>query len=80
MAGGSVKVRYLGYLADRLGREVEVKVDGEATVREVARVPEEFEPDELIYLVNGRPARPEDKVKPGDMVTVMPHISGGSRR
>ena len=77
MPGGVVKVRYLGYLADMVGREVEVEVDGPRRVRDVVRIPEELEPDELIYLVNGRPARLDDEVKPGDTVTVMPHISGG---
>lgn len=75
---GKVKVKYLGYLADLYGREVEVEVDGAKTLREIVKVPEDLDPEELIYLVNGRPAKLDDKVKPGDVVSVMPHISGGS--
>ncbi len=74
---GKVKVRYLGYLADYAGREVEVEVEGEARVRDVVKLPPDVDPEELIYLVNGRPARLDTPVKPGDVVSVMPHISGG---
>ncbi|WP_460124201.1 MoaD/ThiS family protein [Stetteria hydrogenophila] len=74
---GKVVVKYLGYLASLYGRQVEVPVDGVKELREVVRIPEGLDPDELIYLVNGRPARLDSKVKPGDVVTVAPHVSGG---
>jgi molybdopterin converting factor small subunit len=72
-----VTVKYLGYLSDLYGRQVEVEVDGPRTLRDIVKIPEGVDPDELIYLINGRPAKLDDKVKPGDVVAVMPHISGG---
>ncbi|MEB3852164.1 MAG: MoaD/ThiS family protein [Desulfurococcales archaeon] len=77
---GRVRVRYLGYLAEYAGgREVEVEV-GESGARliEVVRLPPDVSPDDLVFLVNGRPAKPGDRVRPGDTVSVMPHISGGA--
>ena len=75
---GEVKVKYLGYLSEYAGgREVVVEVDGEARVLDVVKLPPDINPDDLIFLINGRPAKPGDRVKPGDVVSVMPHISGG---
>ena len=75
---GKVRVRYLGYLSEYAGgREVEVEVGEEARVVDVVKLPPDVSPDDLIFLVNGRPAKPSDTVRPGDVVSVMPHISGG---
>jgi len=74
---GTVKLVYMGYLAEAAGgREREVEVCGEARISEIARLPRE-ELEDMVILVNGRTARPETQVRPGDKVTILPHISGG---
>jgi len=74
---GSIRVKYLGWLAERVGREVEVRVDGEAVLEEVIKLPPDVDLDDLVVLVNGKPAKRGQKVRPGDQVSVMPHVSGG---
>ncbi len=74
---GKVTVKYLGYLSDIYGRQVEVEVDGPRALRDIVKIPDGIDPEELIYLINGKPAKLDDKVKPGDVIAVMPHISGG---
>ncbi len=77
---GFVEVRYFGYLADHAGGPVvRVRVEGEARVADVVRLPEGVGFDDVIILVNGVPAGPDRIGRPGDRVSVMPHISGGQQ-
>ncbi len=74
---GIIKVKLLGYLSHIAGaREVKVEVCGEKRVKDLISIPN-INIEELVILINGHTARPEDKARPGDVVTVMPHISGG---
>ena len=74
---GRVAIRYMGWLAEYAGtREEEREICGEARVRDVIRVPPE-DLEDLVILVNGRGARPDAPVRPGDRIVVLPHISGG---
>ena len=74
---GTVKLVYMGYLAETAGgREQEVEICGEARISEIARLPRD-ELEELVILVNGHAAKPDTTVKPGDKITILPHISGG---
>ena len=74
---GRVKLRFMGYLADLYGsREDEVEVCGERSIAELVRLPD-VDLEDLVILVNGRGARPQARVKPGDTVVILPHISGG---
>ena len=75
---GTVRVRYFGYLAEKLGRERVVEVEGEARILDVVELPPGTDPGNLVYLINGLPAKPDSKVKPGDVVSVLPHVSGGT--
>ncbi len=73
-----VTIRYFGVLADMIGkREVEVRVEGRVKIRDIVRLPDDANIDDLVILVNGVAAKPDDTVKPGDRIAVMPHISGG---
>ncbi|MCE4599398.1 MAG: MoaD/ThiS family protein [Desulfurococcales archaeon] len=75
---GTIIVRYFGILADLAGdREIEVEVEGEVKIRDIIRLPADISIEDLVILVNGASAKPDDTVKPGDRVAVMPHISGG---
>ncbi len=75
---GRVVVKYFGYLADYAGgRERVVEVDGRVPVREVVVLPPDVSIDDVVVLVNGKPARPDQEVGDGDEVSVLPHISGG---
>jgi len=75
---GRITIKYLGYLAERLGyREKAVDIERETRIIDIIELPEGADPSQLIFLVNGIPTKPESKVKPGDTVSVMPHISGG---
>ena len=75
---GKVKIRYYGYLAGEFNGEVEVEIPDEgATVEEVVKLPSGLDIKDLVLLVNGKPAKPDTRVKPGDTIAVMPHIGGG---
>lgn len=78
MAKDAIVVKYFGSLAEYAGgREVAVEVDGEVKIRDILKLPPGVDPGELVILVNGLSAKPDDYVKPGDRVAVMPHVSGG---
>ncbi len=92
MPEGLVRVRLVSLLRDAVGGrgELEVPVKGEATLSDVlaelfSRYPKlesmirELEQRGLniVYMVNGRGAAPRDRVKPGDVVTILPPASGG---
>lgn len=74
---GTVRIKYFGYLAEKLGREREVEVEEEARILDIIELPAGTNPDNLVYLINGLPAKPDSKVKPGDVISVLPHVSGG---
>jgi len=73
-----VRVKYFGYLADYAGApEVEVDAPPGARVRDVVKLPPDVSIDDVVVLVNGRPASPDQELGEGDTVSVLPHISGG---
>jgi len=75
---GKVRVKYFGYLADYAGgREKVVEVEGRVPVREIIELPPDVTVEDVVILVNGRPAKPDTLVGDGDEVSVLPHISGG---
>ncbi len=72
-----IKVKYVGYLASIAGvREEEINAEN-ARIKELLRLKGNVNWDEVIILVNGRPASLDTKVKSGDEVTVLPFTSGG---
>ena len=74
-----ITVKYFGYLVDYGGgREVVVEAPEGARVRDVVRLPPDVSLEDLVILVNGRPARPDTILHDGDTVSVLPHISGGA--
>jgi len=77
MCVNSVRVRYLGFLAGLYGRETVIEVSGVARIEDVVKLPEGYTMDDVVILVNGTPVKKGYKVKPGDVISVMPHISGG---
>jgi len=74
---GKALIRYFGFLAGEYGREVPVEVGDGARLEDVIRLPEGYSIDDIVILVNGKPVKKDYLVKPGDVVSVMPHISGG---
>jgi len=75
---GKVVVKYFGYLADYAGgREKVVEVEGRVPVEEVIELPPDVTIEDVVVLVNGKPAKPGQLVGDGDEVSVLPHISGG---
>lgn len=73
-----VVVRYFGYLSDYAGgRERVVEVGKGARVRDVIVLPPDLSVEDVVVLKNGRPASPDDLLEDGDVVSVLPHISGG---
>ncbi len=73
-----VRIKYFGYLADYAGApEVEVDAPEGARVRDVVRLPPDVRLEDVVVLVNGRPASPNQELRDGDTVSVLPHISGG---
>lgn len=83
MPEAGVKVLLFGAAADRAGtREAEIPT-GATTLRGLWTLIAERHPDlspmrpNLAFAVNGEYARPDDPVKPGDEVAVLPPVSGG---
>ncbi len=75
---GKVRIRYYGYLAGEIDGEVEVEIPDEgAAIRDIVNLPSGVDINELVLLVNGKPAKPDTRVKPGDSIAVMPNIGGG---
>jgi len=73
-----VRVKYFGYLADYAGGpEVEVEAPQGARVRDVVKLPPGVDFEDVVILVNGKPAGPDQELGEGDTVSVLPHISGG---
>ncbi len=75
-----LRIKYLGHYEMLRGRRVEeVEVDRPVTLRELLeeRLGEALDWDQTIVLVNGRPAKPDDVVGNGDIVSIMPFIGGG---
>ncbi|MEB3774883.1 MAG: MoaD/ThiS family protein [Desulfurococcales archaeon] len=76
---GTALVKYFGFLAGEYGREVTVEVGDGARLEDVVKLPEGYSIDDMVVLVNGKPVKKDYIVRPGDVVSVMPHISGGIR-
>jgi len=84
-----VKVRFVGFLARKIGREISVELDEGTTFAEaVRRISREYgfgpidlekgsDPDYLIVLLNGRSHQPDVKLKEGDEIAFLPPIAGG---
>lgn len=72
-----VTIKYFGWLAAELGQKIEVEAQEGATVRDVVRLPDGVKIDDLIVLVNGATGKPDSRLRDGDVVSIMPHISGG---
>ncbi len=79
MECGIIEIKYFGYLAEIAGRDSEkIRVCGEKRIRDLIRL-EGIDLNDLVILVNGVGKRPGATVKPGDKITILPHISGGSQ-
>jgi len=74
----AVTIKYFGWLSSEIAPEIKVELKGKKRIREVIRLPDETDIEDLILLRNGRTARPDDFVEDGDLISVMPHISGGT--
>jgi len=71
-----VKIRYVGYLAELVGkREVVVELRDPKPVKSL--VDARIDPEDAIVLVNGRPADFERRVWGEDEVVLLPMASGG---
>jgi len=72
-----VRVKYVGYLASLAGvREEEVDADN-VRLGDILRLKGNVNWEEIIILVNGKPANLDTRVSDGDEVTVLPFTSGG---
>lgn len=75
---GKVKVKYLGYISDLAGAsEVEVEVQGQAKVIDVAPVLRKLRRSDYVLIVDGKGAEPDTPVLPGSVVVVLPETGGG---
>jgi molybdopterin converting factor small subunit len=74
---GRITIKYYGYLAGIKGREEHIELCESKTVEEVVRLPKDVNINDLIILVNGVSVAKNTIVKPGDTISILPHISGG---
>ncbi|MEB3806128.1 MAG: MoaD/ThiS family protein [Desulfurococcales archaeon] len=73
-----VIVKYFGYLSEYAGgREQVVDAAEGSRIRDVIKLPPDVSVEDLVILRNGRPAKPDEEVQEGDIISVLPHISGG---
>ncbi len=84
-----IRVRFVGFLARKIGREIVVNLEEEATfANAVKKISEIYgfgpidinkgnDPDYLIVLLNGRSQKPDVKLKEGDEIVFLPPIAGG---
>jgi len=84
-----VKVRFVGFLARKIGSELVIEVKDGTTfseaVFEISRKygfgPIDLErgshPDYLIVPLNGRSQHPNVKLKEGDEISFLPPVAGG---
>ena len=72
-----VKIGFYGRLAERYGREVEIDLAGDATVRDLRARFEGLDAATVRALVNDVMAGEHIPVGPGDRVDFLPPLSGG---
>jgi len=84
-----VRVKFVGFLARKIGREISVELrDGTTFAEAVKQISEKYgfgpvdlergsDPDYLIVLLNGRSHQPDVKLKEGDEMAFFPPIEGG---
>jgi molybdopterin synthase catalytic subunit len=81
-----LKVRLFASLREEVGQEVvELEVPDECTVDSLlktfaSRYPKAASMGSVLVAVNKEVARPEDRVKEGDEVALLPPVSGGAMR
>lgn len=72
-----MNVKFLGWIASLAGkREMEVTVETPVQLKEILPFSLQGK-DNIIVIVNQKPATEDTEVKDTDQVTVMPVISGG---
>jgi molybdopterin converting factor small subunit len=72
-----VTIKYFGWLLSEIAPELKVEVRGGERIRDIVKLPRDVSIDDLIILKNGQTAKPDDPVNEGDVISVLPHISGG---
>jgi molybdopterin converting factor small subunit len=73
----AVTIKYFGWLSSEMAPETTLDFKGGKRIRDIVKLPEDVDIEELIILKNGKTAKPDDLVEDGDVISVMPHISGG---
>jgi molybdopterin converting factor small subunit len=72
-----VTIKYFGWLSSEIAPELKVEVRGGERIRDIVKLARDVSIDDLIILKNGQTAKPDDPVNDGDVISVLPHISGG---
>ncbi len=76
-----VKVNTYGFIAQKLGSRLEVKLEEKATVKDlISKLSDHikgFDLTQEIILVNGKAVKQDYLLNDGDEVTIMPAIVGG---
>ncbi len=75
----AVTIKYFGWLSSEIAPQVKVEVKGGERIRDIVKLPEDVSIEDFILLKNGQTAKPDDPVEDGDVISVMPHISGGNK-
>ena len=72
-----IEVRFFATLRDGRGKVTQVDAAGISTAGDLLRR-FEIRPEEVaILLINGFHSRPEDPVKDGDQISLVPPVGGG---
>ncbi|KAA8923023.1 MoaD/ThiS family protein [Thermoplasma sp.] len=79
----NVTVKYFAYYRERVGKESErIQIDDGKHISDLIdmlkqRYPEVFNGNALFVARNFRYAEPGEVLSDGDVVAIMPHVSGG---
>lgn len=77
MNAGTITIKCFGTLRTKMASEQKVTISENEPIRDVAeRLSIELQPSYL-YAVNGRHAEPDTSLHNGDILLIIPPISGG---
>ncbi|OYT30034.1 MAG: molybdopterin synthase sulfur carrier subunit [Thermofilum sp. ex4484_82] len=72
-----VRIKYIGYLADLVGkRKEEIQVKLPVKIKNILKL-KNVDMEELVVLVNGRAGNLDTIVSGDDEISILPVISGG---
>jgi hypothetical protein len=64
----AVTIKYFGWLSSEIAPEITLDFKSGKRIRDIVKLPEDVDIEELIILKNGKTAKPDDLVEDGDVI------------